>query len=41
MTPTVFSWCHLTSVPINEEISKHLVEDLEGIVELNNPVMRP
>lgn len=27
------------SVPINEEISKHLVEDLERIVELNNPLM--
>lgn len=23
----------------NEEISKHFVEDLERIVELNNPVM--
>jgi hypothetical protein len=26
-------------VPITVEISKHLVEDLERIVEINNPVM--
>jgi hypothetical protein len=26
-------------VPITEEISKHLVEDLERILEINNPVM--
>lgn len=39
MAPTIFSWCHLASVPITKEISKHLIEDLERIVELNNPVM--
>ena len=34
MAPTVFSWRRLSFVPITEEISKHLVEDLERIVEL-------
>lgn len=26
-------------VPLTEEMSKHLVEDLERIIELNNPLM--
>lgn len=39
MAPTVFSWCHLASVPITEEISKHLVEDVKRILEINNPVI--
>jgi len=36
MAPTVFSWRHFLVVPITEEISNYLVEDLERIVELNN-----
>ena len=39
MAPTVFSWRYLARVPVTEEISKHLVEDLERIVALNNPGM--
>ena len=35
MAPTVFCWRHFSSVPVTEEISKHLVEDLERIVALN------
>ena len=34
MAPTVFSWRHFV-VPITEEISKHLVEDLESISQLS------
>lgn len=39
MAPTVFSWRHLSFVPVTEEISKHLVQDLERILEINNPVL--
>lgn len=39
MAPIVFNWRHLAYVPITEEISKHLVEDLERIIELNNPAI--
>jgi len=42
MAPTVFSWRHFSVVPITEDISKYLVEDLERISEISkfiNPVL--
>ena len=35
MAPTVFSWRHFSFVPITEEISNYLVEDLERISQLS------
>lgn len=35
MAPTVFSWHHFLVVPITEEISNFLLEDLERISKLS------
>lgn len=35
MAPTVFSWRHYSFVPITEEISKYLIEDLERISQIS------
>lgn len=39
MAPTALSPRHFLVVPLTEEISKYLVEDLVRILEINNPVM--
>lgn len=35
MASTVFSWRHFSFVPITEEISKHLIDDLERISQIS------
>jgi hypothetical protein len=35
MVLTVFSWRHFSVIPITEEISKHLIEDLAIILQFS------